>query len=139
MLPRFKYKTGVGHSPKIEVKANLTVWDDDSLRLDEYPGVWHLSKIRSKRFSSGDSADLVLGLASDKGMVGYEYNVSKTANGKELSPKLTELNGKQFYVLVVFIGRTDEDVLFEKRQWFGVIAGPKPKFIGLLRPPSHIW
>src|SRR5437588_7357213 len=123
MLPRFKYQTGVGRSPKIEVKASLTVWDDDSLRMDEYPGVWHGSKIRSKRFSSGDFADLVLGLVRDEGVVAYEYNVSKTANGTELSPKLTELNGKRFYVLVVFIGRTDEDVLFEKRQWFGVIAG----------------
>jgi hypothetical protein len=139
MLARFTYNTGVGPSPKIEVKANLEVWDDDSLRFKDYPGVWHGSKLRSKRFSSGDSADLVLGLVSDKGIVAYEYNILKTASGTKLDPKRTEINSKRFYIRVVFIARTDKDVLLEPRQWFGVEAGAEPKFAGLLKPPSHIW
>lgn len=139
MLPRFKYTTGIGHPPKVEIKANLKIFDDSSRRMHEFSGVWHRSKVRSKKFSAGDSGDLVLGLIRNEGMVAYEYNVLRTVNGTELSPKVTELDGTRFYVLVVFIARTDRDILlFEKRQWFGINAGPEPKFIGLLKQPSHL-
>jgi hypothetical protein len=138
MLPRFTYNTGIGVSPEIEVKANLEVWDDDSLRMKEYPGVWHGSNARSQRLSSGDSADLILGLVSDEGMVAHEY-ANLTVSGVKLGHKLTELKGKRFYVRIAFIARADKDVLFEPKQWFGVEAGPAPKFVGLLKPPSHIW
>jgi hypothetical protein len=138
MLPRFTYNTGLGVSPEIEVKANLEVWDDDSLRMKEYPGVWYDSKSRSKRFTSGDSANLILGLVSDEGMVAHEYS-ALTVSGVNLGSKLTELKGKRFYVRVAFIARTDKDVLFEPTKWFGVEAGPKPQFVGLLKPPSNIW
>src|SRR5207253_2545558 len=109
------------------------------MRMKEFPGVWHGSKLRSKRFTSGDYADLVLGLVKDTGMTVYEYNIIKTSNGTELSPKLTELDGTRFYILVVFTGRTANEIkLFEERQWFGVNTGAEPKFIGLLKPPDHL-
>lgn len=142
ILARFKYKTGLGHSPKVEVKANLTVLDGrPSLELPEFPGAWHGSIVRSKRFKDGDSADLVLGLVTSEGMIGYEYNVLKTVNGTELSPKLSELlKGKRFYIQVVFIGLTnDETKLFEKTQWFQIDAAPEPHSVGIAKPPSHLW
>lgn len=138
LLPRFTYNTGLGFSPEIEVKANLEVWDDDSLRKKEYPGVWYDSGSRSKRFTSGDSAELVLGLVGDEGMVACEYSAS-TVSGVNLGSKLTELKGKKFFVRVAFIARTDKDVLSEPEQWFLVITGPEPKYVGLIKPPSHIW
>jgi len=139
MLPRFKYKTAPGYSPRVEVKANIRIFDDSSMRMHEFPGVWHRSKVRHKKFSSGDSGDLLLGLVRDEGIVACEYNVIKTLNGADLSPNLTELDGKRFYILVVFIMRTDKDIVLpDKRQWFGIVAGPEPRYTGLVKQPPHL-
>jgi hypothetical protein len=140
VLARLKYKTGIGYSPKVEVKANLTIFDDASLRLPEFAGAWHGSTVRSKRFSNGDSADIVLGLVGGNEMVGYEYRVSKIG-GVTFNGSLTDVPGKEFYVQAVFIARTrtdDDIVLFETTQWFKIEAGEKPTCVSITQP-SHLW
>ena len=130
-LARFQYKTPPGPSPKVEVKANLMIFNDSSLLKHEYAGAWHSAIVQSKRFRSGDYADLVLALIGNKWIEAYEYDPK--------SPKCEKLKGTRFYIRANFTVRTETDLLTEQTQWFWLEAkGNASTLVGLLKQPEHI-
>lgn len=140
-LATFKYDTPIGFSPKVEVKAQLTIFDDVSLRMHEYYGVWHGSRIRSKLFKAGDTAELIVATLGNQSIGAYEYNLSKRLvdDSKYLTPNYTVLDGSRFYIKVLLIGiAAPDEQIIRKTQWFGIDAGLTPRFIGLLKQPKHL-
>lgn len=142
-LARFEYETTTGVARDLDVRAQITVFNDTSLCIPKYDAVWYGAGGRSKRFRSGDFDELILAVLTTNGMAAYEYNLEAYPEdrGKYLCPRLNALIGEEFFLNTMLIGSQGKVVMFKERKWFSV--KPNDPFgaflVGLAKPPPHLW